>query len=79
MSAKAFGSINLISGLIFLFLGVVLAGAGYSAIEDLFDYGDIEAGIMMLLTGYLFIIFGLWGILCGIVAVVVGFIRPSQQ
>lgn len=77
MSAKAFGSINLISGLIFLLLGAAMAVAGYSELEDLFAYGDFGTGLILLLTGYLFVVVGLWGILCGIVATVVGSIRSQ--
>ena len=72
MSAKTFGSINLVSGLIFVLLGAAMSIAGYSELEDLLDYGDVEMGLILLLTGYLFVVVGLWGVLCGIVAMVAG-------
>ena len=77
MSAKSFGSINVISGLIFVLLGATMAIAGYSELEDLFDYGDFGMGLILISTGYLFIIVGLWGVLCGIVATVVGLFNSN--
>ena len=77
MSAKSFGSINVISGLIFVLLGATMAIAGYSELEDLFDYGDFGVGLILISTGYLFIIVGLWGVLCGIVATVVGLFNSN--
>ena len=77
MSAQTFGAINLISGLIFLLLGAAMLVAGYGELEDIMRYGDVEMGIILVLTGYLFVIFALWGILCGIVATIAGMVRSG--
>ena len=62
----------MISGIIFVILGAAMAIAGYSGLENLIDYGVFGIEVILILTGYLFIVVGLWGVLCGIVASVMG-------